>query len=179
MGAASLPEMVKPAHAAKQSTFSAAWLSGVLEDGTWRKISKEPGRPVVLSRTLTAKREYITLTLGRRESERPILAMKGGNSRGAKGLYCCHAFVFGRGEPLPGRDSRPLAVHPLEYATLLRRTINLSPFKILKLIDLSFYTHLVLSIAFKPSRTVKINTTISVYINIYTYTACFGNIVCW
>ncbi len=48
MGAASLPEMVKPAHAVKQPTFAAAWLSGVFEDGTWGKISQEPGRPVVL-----------------------------------------------------------------------------------------------------------------------------------
>ena len=48
MGSASLPEVVKPAHAVKQPTFAAAWLSGVFEDGAWRKISKEPGRPVVL-----------------------------------------------------------------------------------------------------------------------------------
>jgi len=48
MGAVNLPEMAKPAHAAKKPTLAAAWLSGVFEDGAWRKISQEPGRPAGL-----------------------------------------------------------------------------------------------------------------------------------
>lgn len=54
------------------------------QPGTW-----EARRPE--SRTLTAQREYITLMLGRRESERPIVMLKRGNARGVKGPYCCHA----------------------------------------------------------------------------------------
>ncbi len=48
MGVANLPEMVKPAHAVKQPTLATVWLLGVLEDGAWRKIGQEPGRPVNL-----------------------------------------------------------------------------------------------------------------------------------
>ena len=54
------------------------------QPGNW-----EARRPE--SRTLTAQREYITLMLGRRESERPIVTMKRNNSRGVKGPYCYHA----------------------------------------------------------------------------------------
>ena len=67
------------------------------QQGTW-----EARRPEI--RTLAAKREYITLTLGRRESERPILAMKRGNSRGAKGPYCCHALYLEEENRLSDED---------------------------------------------------------------------------
>jgi len=60
------------------------------------RSAEEPGRPCRVGANATnAPREYITIARLGRESERPIVAKKRGNARGAKGPYCKHDSVRG------------------------------------------------------------------------------------
>ena len=60
------------------------------------RLAEEPGRPCRVGANATnAQRESITVARSGRESERPIVAKKRGNARGAKGPYCKHDSVRG------------------------------------------------------------------------------------
>jgi len=63
-------------------------LPGWLGTARVERSAEEPGRPWrVEAEATNAAREYITAQRPGRESERPIVAEKRGNARGAKGPY--------------------------------------------------------------------------------------------
>jgi hypothetical protein len=63
-------------------------LPGWLGTARVERSAEEPGRPYrVEAKATNARREYITGVAALRESERPIVAKKRGNARGAKGPY--------------------------------------------------------------------------------------------
>jgi hypothetical protein len=78
------------------------------------RSAEEPGRPCRAGANATnPPREYITVARPGRESERPILAKKRGNARGAKGPYCKHDSVRGgenRLDENPTTETRAAAV---------------------------------------------------------------------
>jgi hypothetical protein len=84
----------------KQQACAIVGLLEVKEDGAYRKIGQEPGRPC-------KERERAQHVTGKqncerglaRESDKPIVA-KSGNEDRAKGLYNRRAAVERRGEPL-------------------------------------------------------------------------------
>jgi hypothetical protein len=85
----------------KQQADAGNGFPGVVEDGACREIVQEPGRSNwerVESQHKLGNHNRSCVPV--RKSEKPIVVLKRGNSRGAKGLYCKHAAVQRRGEPL-------------------------------------------------------------------------------
>jgi hypothetical protein len=92
------PTWMKPDKTDREATgvCSDSDLPGWLGTARVDRLAEEPGRPCRVGANATnAPRKYITVARPGRESERPILAKKRGNARGAKGPYCKHDSVRG------------------------------------------------------------------------------------
>jgi len=85
---ASPPTGMKPATSGEATGRHPLDLPGWLGTARGDRAVEEPGRPCqVEARATNAPRENITAVRPGRESERPIVAKKRGNARGAKGPY--------------------------------------------------------------------------------------------
>ena len=87
---ASPPTRMKPDKTGGEATGTCSQpdLPGWLGTARVERSAEEPGRPCrVGAEAANAPREYITAERPGRESERPIVAKKRGNARGAKGPY--------------------------------------------------------------------------------------------
>ena len=86
----------------KQRPFALIGHSGVVGEGARGKTYQEPGRPCSWVEP-NDRTEYIRSERRVRESAGPIVAVKRGNSRGAKQPHRTHAESKKKGEPLESK----------------------------------------------------------------------------
>lgn len=78
---------------------------GVIEDGAYRKVAQEPGRPHLAPTDWQHRLGNHNRACGLAgESEKLIVALKPRNWGGAKGLYCKRDFAKMEGDPLVYKD---------------------------------------------------------------------------
>jgi len=97
--AVNLPEMLKPATSEEATSMSTHWaIRGDWRERMskdWQQVPGEPPRCTVGEESVVQGGRGInnSVSCRRRKSERPIVAKKRGNARGAKRLHVSHASI--------------------------------------------------------------------------------------
>jgi len=97
--AVNLPEMLKPATIEEATSMSTHWaIRGDWRERMskdWQQVPGEPPRCTIGEESVVQGGRGINNSVfcRRRKSERPIVAKKRGNARGAKGLHVSHASI--------------------------------------------------------------------------------------